>query len=156
MLRAKTLTAKPEPDDGYRLLVCATWPRGFKESWADGFNPHLAPPPELLDPYLRGEMAKGAFEARYAQHLAAHADRLASLAQQARSSPITLVSPAGPDGHSVAEILCARVASAPAPESAAQRMQRAADRTQSAAPAERADPAQAPRAGARPKPRKKS
>ncbi len=91
MLYLKTIDDKPSDSDGYRLLVANEWPKGKPASFADGFNPSLAPPRKLYDSLLSGKMPPARFAKEYAKHLAASMPRIEKLRKQAQDFSITIV-----------------------------------------------------------------
>lgn len=105
MLSAKTIREKPSPDDGYRLLVARRWPAKFPASWADGFNPNLAPSDGLYEKLMKKEITRDEFEAEYSLELDAQKGRLRKLGKQAENFNITLVTLPDADGKSIGDIV---------------------------------------------------
>ncbi len=91
MLHLKTVSDKPFDSDGYRLLATCEWPKGRPQSFADGFNPNLAPPRALYDSLVSGKTKPEDFTKQYQKHLETFKPRLEKLAMQARDFDITLV-----------------------------------------------------------------
>lgn len=96
-IRTKRWSDPPEPDDGFRLLVCRYRPRGVRkedETW-DAWWPHLGPSPELhADVYGKhGPPIRWTeFARRYRAEMRAQSDAIASLADRvARGERVTLL-----------------------------------------------------------------
>lgn len=100
MLQAKTITEKPGKDDGYRLLIAHEWPSKFPASWADGFNPNLAPSKGIYDALLAGKISLEQFAKKYSLELDSQKERLLKLNKQAKEFQITLVSLPDREGKS--------------------------------------------------------
>jgi uncharacterized protein YeaO (DUF488 family) len=43
MIKTKCLYDKPDPSDGFRVLITRFWPRGKKEDFVDLWDPDLGP-----------------------------------------------------------------------------------------------------------------
>jgi uncharacterized protein YeaO (DUF488 family) len=91
MLQAKTISEKPGKDDGYRLLIAYEWPAGKSASFADGFNPSLAPSKGIYGALLSGKLKREEFDAKYMLELDLQKERLLKLKKQAKKFQITLV-----------------------------------------------------------------
>ncbi|MFH1094844.1 MAG: hypothetical protein V1728_01360 [Candidatus Micrarchaeota archaeon] len=99
MLKTKSIDERPAKDDGYRLLITREWPRAKPASFADGFNPKLAPSKELHDELAEGKITAAQFVRRFEADLEGQKERLAGLKKQAEKFDITLV--AYPDAGGV-------------------------------------------------------
>ena len=110
MLYAKTINDKPEKI-GYRLLITSAWPAKFHSSWADGFNPNLAPPDELYNLLLERKISFENFREKYLQALDSQAERLQKLKKQAKEFEITLISYPDFEGKSIGKIILEKVES---------------------------------------------
>jgi len=105
MLQAKTISEKPGKEDGYRLLIAHEWPAKFPASWADGFNPNLAPSKGIYDALLAGKLSPEEFSKKYSLELDSQKERLLKLKKQAKEFQITLVSLPGKDGNPVSSLI---------------------------------------------------
>ncbi|MBM3229829.1 DUF488 family protein [Candidatus Parvarchaeota archaeon] len=105
MLYAKTTQDKPADSDGYRLLVTKLWPKKFKASWADGFNPNLSPSQELYGKLTSKQLSFDEFASQYSKELDAQLERLKKLKKQAESFDITLVSYPDFEGKSIGGLI---------------------------------------------------
>ncbi|HQT44702.1 MAG TPA: hypothetical protein PLO51_01885 [Candidatus Micrarchaeota archaeon] len=111
MLHLKTISDKPSDSDGYRLLATCEWPKGCPPSFADGFNPNLAPPRALYDSLVSGKAKPDDFTKQYLKHLEAFRPRLEKLAMQAKDFDITLVTYPDCGGFSVGRIVLDKIQS---------------------------------------------
>lgn len=91
MLKTKTVDDKAADGDGYRLLITREWPPGRAASFADGFNPKLAPSQELHDALRGKRISPEQFREKYLTELEGCKERLASINKQAEKFDITLV-----------------------------------------------------------------
>ncbi|MFA5106225.1 MAG: hypothetical protein WC506_04675 [Candidatus Micrarchaeia archaeon] len=112
MLYLKTISDKQADSDGYRLLVACEWPKGKPASFADGFNPNLAPPRKLYDSLVSGRLAPESFGKEYAKHLSGFKPRIEKLKKQAGDFPITIVCYPDFKGFSIGRILFDIISSA--------------------------------------------
>jgi uncharacterized protein YeaO (DUF488 family) len=95
----------PQEKKGYRLLVAAQWPDFFPASYADGFNPKLAPSQKLYDALIGGRIGFEEFEKRYRQELEGQKERMQSICKQAEKFDIILITYEDFQGHSIGKIL---------------------------------------------------
>jgi uncharacterized protein YeaO (DUF488 family) len=65
MIKTKCLWDKPEPSDGFRILVTRFWPRGKKKEFVDYWDPNLGPSKELLLSYKNGKVTWHNYEKIY-------------------------------------------------------------------------------------------
>ena len=110
MLYAKTINDKPEKG-GYRLLITSAWPAKFLPSWADGFNPNLAPSDELYDSLLERKISFENFREKYLQALDSQSERLKKLKKEAKEFEITLISYPNFEGKSIGKIVLEKIES---------------------------------------------
>lgn len=92
-VRIKRVYDKPEPDDGFRVLVDRLWPRGLTKQKArlDAWLRDVAPSPALRKWYSHDPARWTGFQKRYREELKAHRAELAELRKRAASGPVTLL-----------------------------------------------------------------
>jgi uncharacterized protein YeaO (DUF488 family) len=120
-VRGKRWNDPPEPDDGFRLLICRIRPRGVsktKETWDDWW-PDLGPSRALLDAFhgkLAAPIPWSEYRARYLDEMAGPAQtwRIRDLARRAAAGEaVTLLcSSACTDPEHCHRTLLARLISA--------------------------------------------
>lgn len=106
-VRIKRAYEQAEDSDGYRVLIDRLWPRGVSKTDArlDEWAKELAPSDELRRWFGHDPERFEAFRRRYAEELAAHAERLEELRARARSGTLTLVYGARDTEHNDAVVL---------------------------------------------------
>ncbi len=92
-VRVKRIYEKPEPTDGYRMLVDRLWPRGLgKEAAAiDEWNKDIAPSAALRQWFGHRPELFEAFAERYRAELAAKPESLDRILAIARQQGLTLL-----------------------------------------------------------------
>ena len=89
----KRVYDKPDPQDGYRILVDRLWPRGLSKDDA-ALNEWLkeAAPSDQLRRWFHADPSRwGAFRKRYLSELKEHRHTLRSLVRRANSERVTLL-----------------------------------------------------------------
>ena len=106
-IRLKRAYERPAPADGTRILVDRLWPRGVSKAAAaiDRWVKEIAPSTTLRKWFGHDPARWPEFRRRYAAELREHADELASLRNQARRGPITLIYSAHDEAHNDAVVL---------------------------------------------------
>ena len=106
-VRLKRAYARPELEDGTRILVDRLWPRGIARADAalDAWMKDIAPSTALRHWFAHDPERWQTFRARYAEELRAHGDRLDQLRARARGGTLTLVYSARDEGHNQAVAL---------------------------------------------------
>lgn len=106
-VRLKRAYARPEPEDGTRILVDRLWPRGIAKADAalDLWMKDIAPSTALRQWFAHDPARWATFRERYAEELRARPDLVEQLRAQARKGPITLVYGARDDVHNDAVVL---------------------------------------------------
>lgn len=106
-VRLKRAYARPEPEDGTRILVDRLWPRGIAKADAalDVWMKDIAPSTALRQWFAHDPARWATFRERYAEELRARPDLVEQLRAQARKGPITLVYGARDDVHNDAVVL---------------------------------------------------
>jgi uncharacterized protein YeaO (DUF488 family) len=113
-VRAKRVYDRPEPGDGYRVLVDHVWPRGVSREAAqlDDWRRELAPSDELRKWFDHVPERFQEFRTRYRDELTAQAELLADLRRRAQTEPLTILYAARDREHNngvvVAELLRGR------------------------------------------------
>ena len=92
-IKLKRVYEKPNPEDGYRILVDRVWPRGVsKEEIEIGeWLKDLAPSDQLRKSFHKGELTWGEFRNNYLSELKDHRNELRVLARKSKESRVTLV-----------------------------------------------------------------
>ena len=106
-IRLKRAYERPAPADGTRILVDRLWPRGVSKAAAaiDRWVKEIAPSTTLRKWFGHDPARWPEFRRRYAAELREHADELASLRNQARRGPITLIYSAHDEANNDAVVL---------------------------------------------------
>ena len=106
-IRLKRAYERPAPADGTRILVDRLWPRGVSKAAAaiDRWVKEIAPSTTLRTWFGHDPARWPEFRRRYAAELREHADELASLRNQARRGPITLIYSAHDEANNDAVVL---------------------------------------------------
>jgi len=106
-LRLKRVYEAPAPDDGWRVLVDALWPRGVGRATAalDEWAKDLAPSAPLRRWFAHDPARFAEFRARYRSELAARDASVERLRQRALEGPLTLVYAARNQPHNNAHVL---------------------------------------------------
>jgi uncharacterized protein YeaO (DUF488 family) len=105
MLYAKTVFDKPGDEDGYRILCTKDWPKKLPPSWADGFNPNLAPSEEIYTLLLDRKIMFEEFAQRFGEQLEGQRPRLESLKKQSEKFNVTIVGYPDFEGRSISRIV---------------------------------------------------
>ena len=106
-VRLKRAYEPKAPSDGTRILIDRLWPRGVSKAAAaiDRWVKEIAPSTTLRKWFGHDPARWPEFRRRYAAELREHADELASLRNQARRGPITLIYSAHDEAHNDAVVL---------------------------------------------------
>lgn len=64
-IKTKRVYDPPEPEDGYRLLVTRSWPRGLAKTKVSGWERGLSPSQLILEAWRNALMAWETFEQMY-------------------------------------------------------------------------------------------
>jgi uncharacterized protein YeaO (DUF488 family) len=90
-VKIKCIYDKPEPDDGYRLLVMRKWPRGVRKDSVDAWEKELGTPPELIQKWKEGSVTWSEFSRKYLLAMKAQSDKIGDLAARAKTQTVTLL-----------------------------------------------------------------
>lgn len=103
----KRIYDRPEPRDGFRVLVDRVWPRGISKQKAaiDHWAKDVAPSNELRKWFGHDPARWNEFKHRYRAELDKEADRLHALVEMAGGKPLTLVFSAKDTDHNQAVVL---------------------------------------------------
>ena len=106
-VRIKRAYAKPDRDDGRRVLVDGLWPRGMKEERAqvDEWLKEIAPSDALRKWYQRNLDEWDEFKRRYYRELDQKADQVDELVKKAKSERVTLLYCSRDECHNAAAAL---------------------------------------------------
>ena len=93
MIKAKSVYAPREADDGYRVLITRFYPRGVKKGSFDEWIRDLAPSRELLRQYKGAGMEWDAFLASLREELGRRdiGGTIMSLGSRGKTSNVTLL-----------------------------------------------------------------
>lgn len=107
-MKIKRIYEKPEPDDGYRMLVDRLWPRGISKEAAalDEWNKEIAPSSDLRQWFHHTPELFPEFKKRYLQELKNKVGELKRIKSIARQQNLTLLYAAkDPDLNQAAVLL---------------------------------------------------
>jgi uncharacterized protein YeaO (DUF488 family) len=106
-VRAKRIYADPDPDDGYRVLIDHSWPRGISRERArlDAWAKELAPSSGLRKWFDHSPSRFRGFRTRYRRELASRVGILDELRRRAASGPVTILYAARDQEHNNAVVL---------------------------------------------------
>ncbi|MBS1491357.1 MAG: DUF488 domain-containing protein [Bacteroidetes bacterium] len=92
-MKIKRIYDKPEPDDGYRMLVDRLWPRGISKEAAalNEWNKEIAPSTDLRQWFNHTPELFSEFKKRYRQELKTKAGELKRIKSIARQQNLTLL-----------------------------------------------------------------
>jgi uncharacterized protein YeaO (DUF488 family) len=106
-VRTKRVYDRPEPGDGYRVLVDRLWPRGVSRERAhiDQWARELAPSDGLRKWFNHDPERCQEFRTRYRTELRDHANQIDELRDRANRGPVTIVYAARDQKHNNAVVL---------------------------------------------------
>jgi uncharacterized protein YeaO (DUF488 family) len=106
-VHAKRIYEDSSPDDGYRVLIDHTWPRGISRDRPrlDAWAKELAPSAELRKWFDHSPSRFQGFRTRYRRELASHIDILDELRRRAASGTVTILYAARDREHNNAVVL---------------------------------------------------
>lgn len=107
VVRIKRAYEKPDPSDGFRVLVDRLWPRGVSKDAAriDLWLKEIAPSSELRKWFNHDPAHWNEFQHRYFLEIEKHPEAIALLAAAVRKKPVTLVYGAKDEEHNNAVAL---------------------------------------------------
>src|SRR5690606_15789693 len=93
VIKIKRIYDKPQPQDGYRILVDRLWPRGIskEEAALDQWNKEIAPSTELRKWFAHQPELFEDFSQKYKKELQQKTDQLKKIKSIARSGNLTLL-----------------------------------------------------------------
>lgn len=106
-VRIKRAYERPEPRDGFRVLVDRLWPRGVAKDDAriDLWLKEIAPSTELRLWFNHDPARWAEFRQRYLGEIAQHQEAVERLGAAARNRPLTLVYGAKDEEHNNAVVV---------------------------------------------------
>lgn len=115
MVKIKRVYARPEADDGERILVDRLWPRGLSKERAavDLWLKDVAPSTELRKWFGHDPARWDEFRRRYADELDRRPEAVAELRRALEAGPATLVYGAKDTEHNDAVVLAAYLEARP-------------------------------------------
>jgi uncharacterized protein YeaO (DUF488 family) len=90
-VKTKRVYDPASSDDGHRLLVMRTWPRGVKKGAVDEWEKELGAPKDLIKDWKGGNCDWAEFKKRYRKAMKDQKDRIAEVAERARVGTVTLL-----------------------------------------------------------------
>jgi len=90
-VKTKRVYEKPEPGDGYRVLVMRYWPRGISKDKVDAWEKELGTEPDLIKLWKSDAISWSEFAQRYRQAVASQKEKIKALAQRAAKGTVTLL-----------------------------------------------------------------
>ncbi|RPJ53130.1 MAG: DUF488 domain-containing protein [Methanobacteriota archaeon] len=109
MIRTKRVYEKPDPEDGYRVLVDRLWPRGLvkEDARIDLWAEELAPSTVLRQWFSHDDEKWPEFERRYVAELrrAGENPQIDAIRDRAREGTVTLLYAAKNERHNNAVVL---------------------------------------------------
>ncbi|MDV3276899.1 MAG: DUF488 family protein [Nitrososphaerales archaeon] len=88
---AKSVYDKPGPDDGERILVMRTWPRGISKGKVDKWLKELGTDMDLIHEWKQGKVTWEEFSSRYVKSLKGKEEVLMELASESKKGTVTLL-----------------------------------------------------------------
>ena len=106
-IHVKRAYDRPEPTDGYRVLVDRLWPRGLTKQAAriDEWAKDIAPTTGLRQWFHSRPGEWEEFQRRYRAFLSENTDKLAPLAERAHKGTVTLIYASKNQDHNNAVVL---------------------------------------------------
>ncbi len=106
-IKLKRVYAKPDPDDGLRILVDRLWPRGLskRDARIDLWLKEIAPSTELRQWFGHDPAKWRTFTARYVRELKENKSVVDELLRHAKAETVTLVYGAKDEEHNDALVL---------------------------------------------------
>lgn len=106
-VRIKRAYERPEPGDGFRVLVDRLWPRGVAkdDTRIDLWLKEIAPSAELRKWFNHDPAHWTEFQHRYLRELEEHPEAIAQLGAATRHAALTLVYGAKDEEHNNAVVL---------------------------------------------------
>lgn len=106
-IKIKRIYEKPEPEDGYRILIDRIWPRGVSKENAklDNWIKEIAPSTELRKWFNHKEERFEEFSEKYVQELYKFPKITKDLIGKAKEKRLTLLYGAKDEKHNQAVIL---------------------------------------------------
>lgn len=106
-IKIKRVYEKPEPADGFRILVDRLWPRGLtkEKAAADLWLKDIAPSTELRKWFHHDPEKWKEFQKKYRQELKENPQAVSILKEHLKKGPLTLLYGAKDREHNEAEVL---------------------------------------------------
>ncbi len=87
----KRVYERPDPADGFRLLVMRRWPRGIRKGAVDAWEKDLGPSPDLLGRWRAGKLSWEEYRQEYVAQMAQRRDLLGWAQGLARAGTLILL-----------------------------------------------------------------
>ncbi len=106
-IKIKRVYEKPDPKDGFRILVDRLWPRGLtkEKAAADLWLKDIAPSTELRKWFNHDAEKWKEFQKKYQQELKENKEAVSVLKEHLKQGPVTLLYGAKDEEHNEAEVI---------------------------------------------------
>ncbi|MGN6532591.1 MAG: DUF488 domain-containing protein [Ginsengibacter sp.] len=106
-IKIKRVYEKPDPKDGFRILVDRLWPRGLtkEKAAADLWLKDIAPSTELRKWFNHDPEKWKEFQKKYQHELKENKEPVSVLKEHLKQGPVTLLYGAKDQKHNEAEVL---------------------------------------------------
>ena len=106
-LQIKRVYEKPDPKDGFRILVDRLWPRGLTKEKAavDLWLKNIAPSTELRKWFAHDPEKWKEFQKKYLKELKENKEAADTLKENLKKGPVTLLYAAKDEAHNEAQVL---------------------------------------------------
>ncbi len=106
-LQIKRVYEKPDPKDGYRILVDRLWPRGLtkKKAAIDLWLKNIAPSTELRKWFSHDPEKWQEFQKKYLKELKANKEEVDTVKENLKKGPVTFLYAAKDEAHNEAIVL---------------------------------------------------
>ncbi|HEU5365663.1 MAG TPA: DUF488 domain-containing protein [Hanamia sp.] len=106
-IKLKRVYEKPDPKDGFRILVDRLWPRGFtkEKAAADLWLKDIAPSTELRKWFNHDPEKWKEFQKKYQQELKENKEAITIIKEHLKQEPVTLIYAAKDEVHNEAQVI---------------------------------------------------
>jgi uncharacterized protein YeaO (DUF488 family) len=106
-IQIKRVYEKPDPKDGFRILVDRLWPRGLtkEKAGADLWLKDIAPSTELRKWFNHDPEKWKEFQKKYQKELKENKEAVSVLKEHLKQGPVTLLYAAKDEVHNEADVI---------------------------------------------------
>jgi uncharacterized protein YeaO (DUF488 family) len=106
-IKLKRVYEKPDPKDGFRILVDRLWPRGFtkEKAAADLWLKDIAPSTELRKWFNHDPEKWKEFQKKYQQELKENKEAITIIKEHLKQERVTLIYAAKDEVHNEAQVI---------------------------------------------------